>query len=1627
MLNSFQASYSWSKAGSRVVLGALLLLGGVSFAVMGLRADSRKRTRLEQDLAALTFSLDWTALRSLTREPATVDGDTRARLGNFLIWARDSHHSIPEAFFLVRDGRDDLRVLLSSDPVWEQRSSVDVADVSSVAKLMGEVLDTGTGGVAGPFSTPAGPLVAVATPIADPSAGEIMAVFGVYRHAGNWWYSVASAVAIPAGLLLALLIVLAAAIWVKRKPSEKPVLRLFIPLAMILFVLALSTALMLQDHHRRELVDELARRADAVREDFDRLVRLQEEGLAGMALSVAHTHEVAAALARGDVQALRSIAQPVYEQLAHEADLTHFSFLAPAAPGPTPGGDAPPVSRYVLRLHAPERRGDSADEYVVPMAREQRKVAHGFELDSEGYLSLRVVTPVWHDGEMVGFVQMGRILSRLLRRKRPLHETEIAVLVSKEKFSREAYDHIKQVRGDEPHWNELPETVVMFTSWEGGLPGPFLEIACQVMSPACQPDTFVEEITFDGRHFRTSSEPLLAANGEEQARLLAMHETTSYHAAFQQRVYLGVTLGGVLLVLMLAALYVLLRRTEEGVRAARERLAGNEALLAATLNSIGDGVISCDSDGLVVIQNEVASSLMGWSAAEACGRPVEEVFSIQDAAGGGPAELPVLRAIETGRTFSLSNDTLLVARDGQTRPIADSCAPIRDAEGEVAGAVLVFRDVTEEYRQRAALKESEARFDLAVRGANDGIWGWDRRSGELYLSPRWKSQLGYEDAELENELATFERLLHDEDRDRARSALRRFFREGGATYEFEFRLIHKDGSVRWILARGAAIRDETGRVVRIAGSHTDITERKADHEALVNNKQYIESLLNSIPDMLFVFSRDGRFVDYKGAERSLLAPPDEFIGRTIRDLLPAELGQRMEAAFETLFERGGVVELDYALSVTDELRHYASRMARLGEAHILGVTRDVTDQVRMRGELEAAKIQAEAANSAKSEFLANMSHELRTPMNSLLGMTELLLDSSLTDDQRRSAEVIQSSGRVLLRLLNDILDLSKVEANRLELERVEFDLVELVDELFDALAVQTRGKSVALLCGLAPDLPDKLVGDPVRLRQVLNNLLGNALKFTESGEVVLEADLLPTAEPNDQKVEVRFVVKDTGIGIPEEKLGLLFQNFYQVDPSTTRRYGGSGLGLAISRRLVELMGGTIRVESTPGEGSKFSFTTQFALPQRERPVAQSPPPLDGARVLVVDESATGRAILTRRLAYWGASVRPVSGGLEALDELSRVSEGGAGYDVILVDWELSEPGGQEWVWSILASARLAATPLVILTPAGHDRLPDVAGEQALPSYVKKPISARRLRQAVEDALSGAQPASAATDSKRPALPSLAERRANVLVAEDNPANQEVAAALLSKLGVACEVCGNGEEALAAHRERRFDLVLMDIQMPKMDGVETTRCIRAQERARGTAAVPIIAMTAHTNPTDREIFIAAGMDDHIAKPVSAQTLAAVLDQWLALQGATAREPSGEAHHAGAPKSGLAEAVERDSSAADGAPVFDRAGLLARLMGDEELLASVAARFLPDMAHLLSQLDAALEAQDALALARHAHALKGSAATVGGQALSLLAGELERCARDGRLDAAQALRPKLDRAAAGLCDALENGNK
>lgn len=969
------------------------------------------------------------------------------------------------------------------------------------------------------------------------------------------------------------------------------------------------------------------------------------------------------------------------------------------------------------------------------------------------------------------------------------------------------------------------------------------------------------------------------------------------------------------------------------------------------LESAGDGICGLNTQGEVTFINPAAEKLLGYSATELLGANLHErIHHTRPDGRPFPADECPVCAIFRDGEVRQGSDEMYFRKDGSTFPVSYSMRPVHD-RGRICGAVLCFQDISGRKRAEDEIRYNEARLASLV----------------AILQQRQETVQEFLDFALEEAIKV------------TGSAIGYIYYYDEGSRLFELNTWSKE-----VMTACSINKPQTKYHLDNTGIWGEAVRQR--RPIIINDFRAPHPLKKGYPE--------GH------------APLFRFL------TVPVINGDRIVAVvavanspydYDEMDVKQLTLLMDAVWQVTERKR---------AEINLLATNHELASA---NARAEDLALQAELANRAKSQFLANMSHEIRTPMNGIIGMTGLLLDTDLTPEQSQYTEIVRSSSEALLNLINDILDFSKIEAGKLELETIVFDLRMTLEDTSELLAVKAQEKGLELVCIIDPEVPVLLRGDPGRLRQVLLNLGGNAIKFTHQGGITLHAVL--DAE-DAGRATVRFTVTDTGIGIPLAKQQGLFSPFTQLDGSTTRKYGGTGLGLAISRQLAELMGGTIGLIGEEGKGSTFWFTAVFETQPLE--LMDEPPPLAdlaGVRVLVVDDHSTNRLLVTALLKGWGCRYGEAADGESALAQLLEAAHGGEPYGVALLDMQMPGMDGAELGQRIKERPEIRDIPLIMLTSLSERGDAARLARLGFAGYLTKPLRQSQLRECLSIVLGREEkpPASVASGLvTRHTVSETKKRQAQILLVEDNVTNQLVASKILQKLGYRADIAANGREALAALHGTPYDLVLMDCQMPEMDGFEATRRIR--ESSTLNTKVPVIAMTAFAMKGDRERCLDAGMDDYLSKPVQVSELAAVLERWLFRKADDSREAESVQNCAGPITNGSPDAAESIL------PVFDRAALLERVMGDRELARVIENGFILDMPEQIGKLAEAVAARLAGRAEFYAHRIKGAAANIAGDALSETAFRMEQAARNGELDALCVILPELEMRFAELRDLM-----
>jgi PAS domain S-box-containing protein len=1028
------------------------------------------------------------------------------------------------------------------------------------------------------------------------------------------------------------------------------------------------------------------------------------------------------------------------------------------------------------------------------------------------------------------------------------------------------------------------------------------------------------------------------------------------------------------------------------------------ALQSAIFNSANFSSIATDAKGVIQIFNVGAECMLGYAAAEVMNKitPAEisdpqEVIARAEALSKelGTRITPGFEALvfKASRGIEDIYELTYIRKDGSRFPAVVSVTALRDDQDVIIGYLLIGTDNSARKRAEEALFKAGALQSAIFNSANFSSIATDANGVIQIFNVGAERMLGYAAADVMNKITPAEISDPQEVIVRAEALSKElgtpitpgfealvFKASRGIEDIYQLTYIRKDGSRFPAVVSVTALRDDRDAIIGYLLIGTDNTERKKAEESIQAASQYARSLIEASLDPLVMISAQGKITDVNAATEQVTGVPrSQLIGSDFADYC-TDPGKAREG-YQQVFSQGFVTDYPLAIlhvsgKITDVL--YNSSLYRDGNGNVLGVfaaARDITERKR-------AEEMAQAAMLAKSQFLANMSHEIRTPMNAILGLTRMLMESDLKSEQREQLDKVRRSGNALVRIIDDILDFSRIEAGRLTIERIPMRIEAVLIEVTELLGLQAEEKGLELFLDIDRDTPLLVMGDPFRLVQILNNLVGNAIKFTQHGEIHISVLVEHQGETTNT---LRFNVRDTGMGIAPDQVGVLFQPFSQADSSTTRKFGGSGLGLAIVKKLVELLGGRITLDSTLGKGTNIAFTIEVGIASEDmRNVAQigcNSLQMSGKRVLVVDDQATSRQILALLLKAWGMEAIEAENGAKALEKVAEAIRLGQAFYAVLLDWRMPGMSGLQVAAELREQEKLSSLtmPMPILMVTAYNK--QMLLQQPEAAYINGVLTKPVIPSCLFDAL---------LHGEIRGIPAVVEPQAQrfdgirVLLVEDNELNQEVAANIIRKRGASLTIAWHGGEAVDLVQRQMFDLVLMDLHMPVMGGIEATRRIRELKQGKN---LPIVAMTAAVMAEDRELCRAIGMVDFIPKPVEPEDIVRVLRTYTQ---APADIPP------------VAMPMAQDSL-----PVLDLVKGLRRLDGDQALQQRLLLGFIQGYQDLIPRLEALLSAGLGGEAIELIHAMKGVAANLGAIALS------EACS--GLLDELRSAEPQSSRVA------------
>jgi PAS domain S-box-containing protein len=1007
-------------------------------------------------------------------------------------------------------------------------------------------------------------------------------------------------------------------------------------------------------------------------------------------------------------------------------------------------------------------------------------------------------------------------------------------------------------------------------------------------------------------------------------------------------------------------------------------------LFQSTFDCAPVGMAHVSLDGRFLRVNDRLCEIAGYSREELVGTSFPDITHPEDLA----ADLRQADRLGRGEIGRYGIEKRYLRKDGSPVWVELHGSLLRDEAGEPLCFVAVVHEIGDRKRLEAELREGWERAALAERVAHFGTWERSLTGPEGWWSPECYRIFGVAEDAFEPTYENFLALVHPDDRAGLREAVEACAR-GGGLLRHEYRIVRPDGAERTIHSAALVLRDKEGLPSKLAGVLHDVTEQRQAEEQVRASERRLRTLADAMPQLVWTARPDGA-VDYCNSRFEEYTAISQ--GRDgaweWRPLIHPEDLERTERGWSKALASGQVYQVEHRVRRRDGVYGWHLTRAvplRDDRGEILkwfGTSTDIEALKSAEEELRLARDDARAAADAKSRFLANMSHEIRTPLGGVLGMAELLGATHLTPEQRECLEAIRLSGKLLLGIVNDVLDFSRIESAGVALETVSFALRQTLEDTVHLQAEAAHAKGLELCCRVGPDVPARVRGDPGRLGQVLFNLVGNAVKFTERGQVVVRA-ALAEAPGSGEGALLRVEVEDTGVGIPEPVHARLFEAFTQGDPSTTRRFGGSGLGLAISRRLVTAMGGDIGFRSAPGRGSTFWFTVRVVP---EEPARQPESSLAEIRALTVVPHPVSRTFLQEQLARWGAQTVGASGRAEAARLAAQAAAERQPFGLAVVELDLPDGSGLELARELEGRQEWGTPGVVLLAPFTAQGLAAKALEAEGVCFLVKPPREQDLGRCIGAVLAQRPASSLEGVPPAPVAPRVAGD-GRILLAEDNPVNQTVVVRFLELLGYRTDLVEDGASAVEAALSGTYDLVLMDWQMPGMDGLSAAREIRRREAAG--RRVPIVALTAHALPEHREACLAAGMDGYLTKPLALAELARTLERWAKRPGAGAGS---------APR-------EEQPPAPAGFEAFE--GRLAELARDlpPGVLGRLVDLFLHTSSQGVSALAQAVQRGDAKAVAREAHTFRGSCSPFGGGRLADLASELEQRAAEGNLEGAE----------------------
>ncbi len=1530
---SYQALHPRRSSIWPFILTALILALGLGGWITK-QADLDMRRELLEEARLVAQTLDINRIHTLSGTESDLADPGYQQLKKQLTMIRSATPRFRFVHLIGRKPAGTMFFYADSEPVESSDYSPPGQPFDEPSAECRKIFDTRIAITEGPVTDRRGTWMSALFPLIDPQTGVVVAVMGMDVASCDWKWDVVAQAALPLGLMFVLIIGVITALFATRRVPDapKPVLhRMFPVLTILLLLLVGGFGGVLIQMQQTRLTGRYRVVERETAGDLEQLLKEHTRALTAIQEMIVRDAGLLGALKAGDRDRLLADYRSLLDHLKADFGVTHFYF-----------SDTNRVC--VLRVHQPEKFGDRIDRFTMREAERTGKITSGLELGPLGTLTLRVVRPVFDSDRLIGYLELGKEIEEFLKYGTNVEGVQRVMIIGKNVLDRAQWEAGMRMMERTPNWDCLPDHVISYSSI------PFTQDVNRLIAAALQSHSNHNgELRIDNKSWWLTVRSMNDATGKKVGELLLLDDITAINAGLSR--LLTVTIAGVsiLLAVVLGFIFVILRRADISLLSQQSELQASKVRFEQLAEQARTITWEVDAQGLYTFVSPVVEQVLGYRPEDLVGK--KHFYDQHQTDLRAAFKTAALEVFANKQPF-LNLINRMQTKTGATLWVSTNGIPLIDEHGNLTGYRGSDSDITARKQAEEALAQSDALQRVLLDNIDAGVVVIEPtthriersnvKAGEMFgasvdeiignvcykfLCSAEKGRCPVTD--LGQEVDTGECILLRADRssmdimksirriqiDGQEKLLETFIditqlKQAEDKLELQIRMQKmliklSSAFINLPLEKvDAAINTALGELgAFVSADRAYVFEYMEDQQTCRNTHEWcaegIESQkddLQSVPLTMIPYrletQRRGKRI--RISDIYALQPENHtrqiLEEQGIKNLLTVPM---MDEAICIGFVGFDAVRTDHVYTEAEKqlLMVFAQTLVNIRHRHM--------DE----NALNISRKQAEAANRAKSDFLANMSHEIRTPLNGVIGMTSLLLDSRLNDEQREFAKLAMSSANNLLSLLNDILDISKIESGKMNLEKLKFGLRNVLEEVITPLALHAQQKGVEFICSVEPDVPNFLIGDPIRLRQILMNLAGNAVKFTDRGEIVIRVavdkkKMSASSDRSDMPEHLedarseclclRFTVRDTGIGIAKDAFGRLFKKFSQGDATTTRRFGGTGLGLTIAKQLAEMMGGEIGVESTEGRGTLFWFTACFSpsAPGDTDPLVVTLPVADirGKYVLVVDDNETNRQVLVAQLKAWGVHAEVASDGPQALQILQQVQDKKSCFHAALLDMQMPRMDGIALANAIRREPAYAGMRLVLLTSLDNPGGTVQIKKAGFSAWLTKPVRPSELYNTLSDVLMGqsvlaAEEVSSTERNPEEQVPIEPFLSARVLLVEDNPVNTLVAKKYLVKLGLTVDAVENGFAAIEALSQVKYDLVFMDVQMEGMDGYETTRKIRNSTDKRHNPSVPIIAMTAHAMQSDREKCLAAGMDDYVSKPVEFTILSQTIAKWL----------------------------------------------------------------------------------------------------------------------------------------------------